>query len=302
MSKYAKISQNAADHDHEDKKFHRGEGEEEDEEEINYFVNQRKLESEGDIESQPLHNQQNKQEKQHQEQHYEGRETTELTRSQMEIDDGNNNNNRSSSNGKGNDDFEDDLNESIVATSKNKKPSIMKLIRLGFNYNPGDVKKNQRLKIVFAASISAFLGPISTTVYTPSIPTIGHDFNVTDSEVMSTASIYLMISGLMPLIWGPISDKFGRRISLLSASIIFCLTSIASAFTWNIHSLIAFRILQAIGAAACLTVGSASIADSHSPEVRGRAMGYYLLGPLMGPVMGPTIGGVIATYLGWRRY
>lgn len=117
---------------------------------------------------------------------------------------------------------------------------------------------------------------------------------------MSTVSAYLIVSGVMPLLWGPFSDVFGRKKAFLISTSIFTAFSLACAFSWNVHALMAFRIFASVGASSTLTVGAGAIADTHHPSVRGKAMGYFLLGPLLGPVTGPSIGGLLAEHLGWR--
>jgi len=121
-----------------------------------------------------------------------------------------------------------------------------------------------------------------------------------EAEIMGTVSAYLIVSGFMPLLWGPFSDRFGRKTAFVISAVIFTTFSLAAAFSWNVASLLAFRVLAAIGASSTLTVGAGAIADTHHPSVRGKAMGYFLLGPLLGPVIGPTIGGLLSERFGWR--
>ena len=138
----------------------------------------------------------------------------------------------------------------------------------------------ERRRVVAAASFAAFLHPLSTSVYTPILSVIKEDLQCSDAELMITISAYLGVLGVMPLVWGPVSDVYGRRRTILLSTIVFCATSIACGFAWNIGSLIAMRVLQAFGSSACLTVGAGAIADTHPPAKRGVAMGIYLLGAL----------------------
>ena len=121
----------------------------------------------------------------------------------------------------------------------------------------------------------------------------------TETEIMGTVSAYLMVSGAMPLLWGPFSDRFGRKTAFVISTIIFTAFSLAAAFAWNVSSLLAFRVMAAVGASSTLTVGAGAIADTHHPSVRGKAMGYFLLGPLLGPIIGPIVGGLLSERFGW---
>jgi len=137
-------------------------------------------------------------------------------------------------------------------------------------------------------------------VYTPVLAVIRDDLGCTNDEIIATISVYLAILGFMPLVWGPFSDAYGRRRALMIAAAVYTVTNLGCALAWDVWSLMVVRALQAVGSSAMLTVGAGAIADTFPKKERGRAMGYYLMGPLIGPVIGPSVGGVIAQFLGWR--
>ncbi|GAX85787.1 hypothetical protein CEUSTIGMA_g13202.t1 [Chlamydomonas eustigma] len=106
--------------------------------------------------------------------------------------------------------------------------------------------------------------------------------------------------GFASLVWGPASDKYGRKIIYIAASIFFIATSIVCMFAPNIGVLVAFRALQGISVAAFLSVGSGTLADVFPPFLLGTANGLFMIPLLVGPIIGPLLGGGLAQAFGWR--
>jgi DHA1 family bicyclomycin/chloramphenicol resistance-like MFS transporter len=160
---------------------------------------------------------------------------------------------------------------------------------------------SERTRVLFLVSLSAFLVPITTTIYLPALSIIETDLHTTSLMVGLTIGGYVLLAGLMPLVYGPYADRLGRRRILLVSLALYVLTSLLCSLAWNIQSLIAFRTLQAVGVSAAMVVGAGCIADVYPPRARGRAMGAFGVAPLIGPVIGPVLGGAIAHAVGWRR-
>ena len=92
------------------------------------------------------------------------------------------------------------------------------------------------------------LGPISTDLYLPSLPAIGAAFAVGNGEVQLTLSVFLAGFAVSQLVYGPLSDRFGRRPVILGGLTLYLLASIACALAPDIELLILARFLQAVGA------------------------------------------------------
>lgn len=150
-------------------------------------------------------------------------------------------------------------------------------------------------------SLSAFLSPLATTIYLPVINVVKRDLGASSHEIVLTMSLFMVMYGIMPVIWGALSDWKGRRRILLIAGIIYSVFSIFCCLAWNVYVLIVCRMFQAIGAAAGLTVGAGTIADVYPPDQRGAAIGVFVVVPLVATLLGPVIGGIVGHgILSWR--
>lgn len=105
---------------------------------------------------------------------------------------------------------------------------------------------------------------------------------------------------IFPLWWATFSQEFGRRSIYVVSFALFVLFSILSAVSSSISMLIVMRLLAGGASASVQAVGAGTIADIWEVHERGRAMGFFYLGPLMGPLLAPFIGGALAQGLGWR--
>eukprot|EP01125_Pyxidicula_operculata_P001495 TRINITY_DN1135_c0_g3_i1.p1 TRINITY_DN1135_c0_g3~~TRINITY_DN1135_c0_g3_i1.p1 ORF type:complete len:435 (-),score=37.54 TRINITY_DN1135_c0_g3_i1:24-1328(-) len=160
--------------------------------------------------------------------------------------------------------------------------------------------ERNRTKILVLVSLFAFLGPISSTIYLPSLAGIEDELNTTEFMAMLTISPYFIILGLVPMVYGPMSDRYGRKKVILFGLLINLATSISCGFAWNIESLIAFRSLQALGVGSLLVVGAGVITDIYPMQLRANALGMFTIAPSVGPLFGPSIGGLISEELSWR--
>src|SRR5699024_5357856 len=116
------------------------------------------------------------------------------------------------------------------------------------------------LLVIIITLMGAF-APMSIDLYLPAFLQIQEGLGTTDSEVKKTLTLFLVGLCVGMMFYGPLSDKYGRRNIILIGATIYSLTSIASTFIANIGGLQALRLVQAIGAGACMVVGRAVIRD-----------------------------------------
>jgi DHA1 family bicyclomycin/chloramphenicol resistance-like MFS transporter len=149
------------------------------------------------------------------------------------------------------------------------------------------------------ALLTAF-GPISTDMYVPSMPEIGHVFAVDASRVQLTLSSYLGGFAIGQIVYGPAADRLGRKPVLLLTLTLFCLASLACAIAPTIETLIAARALQAFGAAGVVTVPRAVVRDLYVGERAANELSR--MGAIMSfaPVFAPLLGGLVQVWFGWR--
>src|SRR5215211_3141400 len=110
------------------------------------------------------------------------------------------------------------------------------------------------------------LGPFSLTMYQPALPSIATSLNITTAQVKLTLTVYLASFAIGQLIYGPLSDHFGRRRTLLLGLAIFVAGAIACALATSAAVLIAARVLQGLGACAGPALGRAMMRDLYGAK------------------------------------
>lgn len=160
--------------------------------------------------------------------------------------------------------------------------------------------EHEVLYIACLASCCGFFSTISVPIYLSALDTLASDFNVTIELINLTVTVYSIVQGLSPAIWGSVADSIGRRPVIISCLIVYIGANIGLAFAKNYGFLIGFRLLQAGGIASTITVGSGVIGDITERKNRGLYMGIFSGISMVGNAIGPLIGGALAGTLGWR--
>jgi DHA1 family bicyclomycin/chloramphenicol resistance-like MFS transporter len=144
------------------------------------------------------------------------------------------------------------------------------------------------------------IGPASTDVYLPALPAIGVAFASDAAQVQLTLSVFLAAFALAMLVYGPLSDRFGRRPVLLSAITLYLAATLLCALAWSIEVLIAARFLQALGACAGPVIGRAVVRDVYGPERSAKVLSYVAMAMALAPALGPIFGGYLTVAFGWQ--
>src|SRR5574340_191554 len=153
--------------------------------------------------------------------------------------------------------------------------------------------------VVLLATLVA-LGPISTDLYLPALPALATYFGSDVSRVQLTLSVFLAGFAVAQIVYGPLSDRFGRRPVMLAGLTIYLLASVACAFAVSIDGLIAARFLQALGACAGPVLGRAIVRDVYGPVEAARVLAYISGAMAIAPMLGPMLGGWLTVLFGWR--
>jgi DHA1 family bicyclomycin/chloramphenicol resistance-like MFS transporter len=142
------------------------------------------------------------------------------------------------------------------------------------------------------------VGPVTIDMYLPGFPAIEREF--AEQGVEKTMSAYLIGIALGQLIYGPISDRFGRKPPLYAGFVLYALGSLGCMLAANMSMLMAMRILQALGACGGMVIGRAIIRDRCEPHEAARAFSILMAIVSLGPILAPSIGGLVVTGFGWR--
>lgn len=144
------------------------------------------------------------------------------------------------------------------------------------------------------------LGLIAMTLCLPSMQEWSAIFGNDQATVQLTLSGYLLLFGTAQLIYGPLSDRYGRKRLLMLGLAIACVGSILGALAPSLPLLIAARVLQGAGCAAGMVLGRAMVQDFYDGPQRTRIMAYTGMAMGLCPPLGTIIGGQIHVHIGWQ--
>ncbi|MBR9972600.1 multidrug effflux MFS transporter [Magnetospirillum sulfuroxidans] len=156
------------------------------------------------------------------------------------------------------------------------------------------------LKVTVLLTGLVAFGPVSTDLYLASLPDMGRYFSASVEMVQMTLSVFLLGFAVSMLIYGPLSDRFGRRRVILAGVIIYVIGSVACLLAPTIEMLIASRFLQALGACCGPVVARAVVRDIYPREQAAKVMSYMASAMALAPFVAPILGGWFHTLFGWR--
>ena len=144
------------------------------------------------------------------------------------------------------------------------------------------------------------LGPLAMNIFVPSIPGLMREFSVSSGTVQLTLTVYLVGIAVSQLIYGPVSDRIGRRPAMLAGLALYVLASLLCALANGIYTLMAARFFQAIGGAAGMVLARAVVRDLHGREASASVLGYITMTWVLVPMFAPALGGLLDEIATWR--
>jgi len=142
--------------------------------------------------------------------------------------------------------------------------------------------------------------PFSTDMYTPAVPSLPEYFSTTESMVSLTIVGFFLVLTFSVLVFGPVSDRFGRKPVLLAGLGAYTGGSLLCVFAWSIGSLLVFRIVQGTGAGATMAVSMALVKDCFSAHRREQMLAIIQVLGVVGPVAAPLFGGLLLAVFAWQ--
>jgi len=164
---------------------------------------------------------------------------------------------------------------------------------------PRSSRLEGRTLLVFLTLLAA-LGMLATNMYLASFPSLGKELAATPAQVKLTLTVFLLGFAVGQLVIGPLSDKFGRRVLLLSGLVLYALTSALIAVAVNIEWMLGLRVAQAVAACTGSVLARAVARDLFSGDELTRSLGFVTTMVAAAPGFSPLIGGLIETFFGWR--
>lgn len=154
--------------------------------------------------------------------------------------------------------------------------------------------------IVLVLSLLLGLQPITTDLYLPALPALRHELGAGMAQTQLTLTALLLAFGLSQLVWGPLSDHFGRRPVLLWGLAAYVLASVASTLAPTMALLVVARTVQGAAMGAGVMCARAIVRDLYGPVEGARVMSKGLTGLGLIACLSPPLGGLLSDWMGWR--
>jgi DHA1 family bicyclomycin/chloramphenicol resistance-like MFS transporter len=144
------------------------------------------------------------------------------------------------------------------------------------------------------------IGPFAIDMYLPALPAIGQALHADTQQVQMSLTVFFLAMGVCQLIYGPLSDMFGRKPPLYFGLGLFVLGSIGCALAGDIRMLIAFRFIEGVGACAGMVVPRAIVRDLHTGVEATRLTSLLMLVFSVSPILAPLAGSAMIALADWR--
>lgn len=154
--------------------------------------------------------------------------------------------------------------------------------------------------VVVFLSLLLGIQPIATDLYLPALPVITGSFQASMAQAQATLTIMLLAFGLSQLVWGPVSDRYGRRPVLLIGLGAFALASIGNVLADSMQELIVWRTVQGVAMGASVMGARAIVRDLYGPTEGAKMMSRGLTGLGVFACLSAPLGGWLTDTLGWR--
>ncbi len=158
----------------------------------------------------------------------------------------------------------------------------------------------RRIRLGLIIGSLTALAPLSIDLYLPALPELTHDLGVSASEGQLTLTACLAGLALGQMVFGPLSDRLGRRPPLLLGLAAYCAASFACAIAQSLWVLVAFRLLQGLAGAAGIVIARAVVRDLRSGAAAARVFSYLMLVTGMAPILAPILGAQLLRVTTWN--
>jgi len=153
--------------------------------------------------------------------------------------------------------------------------------------------------ILILGALSAF-GPLAIDFYLPAFPAMALAFGTDEQHVQLTLAAYFLGLSIGQLMYGPVADRFGRRIPLLTGVGLFTVASLACAYAPNLEWLLGARFVQALGGCAGMVISRAIVSDKCDAVGSAKVFSQLMLVMGLAPILAPMLGGLLVNTTGWQ--
>ena len=157
--------------------------------------------------------------------------------------------------------------------------------------DPGERRTPTPMMAALVGAVS--LNPVGQTILTAVLAALATDLGEDYGRVQLTLTVYLLATAPAQLVYGPLSDRFGRRPPLLAGIALFALASLAAAFATSVDQLLVCRALQAVGGCAGFVLGRTIVRDLSAGPRAASALGFLTTISVLVPMLAPLVGGLL---------
>lgn len=165
--------------------------------------------------------------------------------------------------------------------------------------NQSEVNRVQAPPVWFLALCTAS-AVVGLTILTPALPLIKDELGVSSAAIQQLLTVYMVALAAGQLIYGPVSDRVGRRPIMLCGAVLYTAAGVATVLTNQIEYLVVMRAVQGFGAAACMAMGRAIVNDVFERSEAARQMSTIGIVLAVAPVLSIAFGGVLVESTGWK--
>jgi DHA1 family bicyclomycin/chloramphenicol resistance-like MFS transporter len=156
------------------------------------------------------------------------------------------------------------------------------------------------LKLALVLGLVSSIGPFAIDMYLPALPAIGDSLGASVGAVQWSLTAFFLSLGAGQLLYGPVSDMWGRKLPMYFGIGIFTVASIGCALATNIETLVIMRFFQGLGGAAGMVIPRAVVRDLHTGPEAARLMSLLMLVFSISPILAPLAGSGVIAVAGWR--
>lgn len=165
---------------------------------------------------------------------------------------------------------------------------------------PPENEPEKGLRVLAILSALMSFASVSTDLYLPALPAMGASLHADAGAVELTISGYLIGFSLGQLFWGPIGDRYGRRLPITLGLLLFIVGSAGCALSTSVPMMIGWRLVQAVGACANVVLARAMVRDIYVGHQAARMLSILMTAMAIAPLIGPSVGGLILHVASWH--
>ena len=154
---------------------------------------------------------------------------------------------------------------------------------------------------IITLTLLAGLSALTMNIFLPSLPSMAAYFNAPYALMQLSVALYLALSAVLQILIGPISDRYGRRKTLLASLALFLLATVGTLLAATATQFLIFRMAQAVIASG-MVLSRAVVRDMVSDAEAASMIGYVTMGMSLVPMIGPIIGGALDQAFGWQAF